>query len=304
MLAFKFWSRERLGQDDSAFPWPKAIRNDRTTGFRVRSPPTKTMAMSSSTKSRPPALLYWVGVGATAILVLPLIGLVLLWFFPGFGHDRADGEYFAALKGEETGMTRVQQIAHVEEAIRLAPKRGYLYETRAGYWIDLRRFDRAREDLDHAIELVDRPYARFMRGMAACQAGDVARSLGDFDTAIARQPSNGQFYRGRSLARSAVGDSVGALADAERLLTLEPQRAESWYARGVARTRWGRDREAIVDFDRAAAIRPELVYVVEARAQALDRLGDREAARRDGDAVARMREEQAGCPPCLDPFRY
>jgi len=262
------------------------------------------MTMTIWTRSRPGALVHWVGGVAAAILVLPLVGLFLLWFFPGCGHDRADREYFVALKGEEMGLTREQQIAHVDEAIRLAPKRAYLYETRAGYWIDQRRFDRAREDLDRAIELVDRPYARFMRAMAACQAGDVARALDDFDNAIARQPANGQFYRGRSLARSAIGDSAGALADAERLMTLEPQRAESWYARGVARTRWGRDREAVADFDRAATIRPELVYVVEARAQALDRLGDREAARRDGDAVARMREEQAGCPPCLDPFRY
>jgi tetratricopeptide (TPR) repeat protein len=260
--------------------------------------------MPRSTFSRPRAPLLWVGVAGAAILVLPLVGMVLLWVSPDCGHDRADREYFAALRGEETGLTREQQIAHLDQAILLAPKRAFFYETRAGYWIDLRDFDRARQDLDRAIELVDRPYSHFMRGLASCQAGEIERSLGDFDTAIARQPSNGQFYRGRSLARSAVGDSTGALADAQRLVAMEPQRGESWYARGVARTRFGRDREAIEDFDRAAAIRPELVYVVEARARALDRLGDQDAARRDFEDAARMREEQAGCAACLDPFRY
>ena len=264
--------------------------------------------MPRPTPSRPRAPLLWVGVVAAAILVLPLIGFLLLWlfpwFFPGCGHDRADLEYFAALRGDETGMTREQQIAHMDQAILLAPKRAFLYETRAGYWVDLRRFDRARQDFDRAIELLDRPYARFRRALASCQAGEIERSLGDFDTAIARQPSNGQFYRGRSLARSAVHDSMGALADAERLVAIEPQRAESWYARGVARMRFGRDREAVEDFDRAAAIRPELVYVIEARAQALDRVGDHDAARRDLADAARGREEQSGCAACLDPFRY
>ena len=176
-------------------------------------PPTTTVDMPRPTPSRPRAPLLWVGVVAAAILVLPLIGFLLLWlfpwFFPGCGHDRADLEYFAALRGDETGMTREQQIAHMDQAILLAPKRAFLYETRAGYWVDLRRFDRARQDFDRAIELLDRPYARFRRALASCQAGEIERSLGDFDTAIARQPSNGQFYRGRSLARSAVHDSMG-----------------------------------------------------------------------------------------------
>jgi hypothetical protein len=82
--------------------------------------------MTTSTKSRPGALLHRVGVLAAAILVLPLVGLFLLWFFPGCGHNQADREYFAALKGEETGLTREQQIDHLDQAIRLAPKRAYL----------------------------------------------------------------------------------------------------------------------------------------------------------------------------------
>jgi len=220
------------------------------------------------------------------------------------GGDSADREYLAALRGEETGMTREQQISHVDRAIQLNPRRACYYETRAIYWIDLRRFDRALEDVDRDIELVDRPYARFLRGLVSCQSVQFSHALADFDTAIDRQPSNTQFYRGRSLARSATGDVVGALRDAEHLVSTVPQQAESYYSRGVALALLGRDRDAIADFDRAARIRPELVYVVEARAEALERSGDQTRARLDREAIIRLRADHGRCAPCVDPFRY
>jgi tetratricopeptide (TPR) repeat protein len=220
------------------------------------------------------------------------------------GNDPAEREYLAALKGEETGMTREQQIAHIDRAIQIAPRRPHYYETRAIYWIDLRSYDRAKGDLDRVVDLVDRPYARFLRGLVSCEQGSIRAAMADFDTAIAREPANTQFYRGRSLARSALGDRVGALEDADHLVSTAPNQAESFHARGVARAALGRDREALADFDRAANIRPELVYVVEARARLLDRMGDVARANADRDQATRMRNEHGRCAPCLDPFRY
>ena len=107
----------------------------------------------------------------------------------GSGHDMADRAYLAALKGEENGMTREQQIALIDQAIAIRPERAYYYDTRAGYRIDLRRFDLALADFDRSIALSDRPYARFMRGLARCEAGNPAGALADFDTAIVRQPA-------------------------------------------------------------------------------------------------------------------
>ena len=90
---------------------------------------------------------------ASGSIALSTLALLLA----GCGHDAADRDYFAALDGEEKGMTREQQIALIDRAIFLAPKRAYYYETRAGYWIDLRQFDHALADLDRAIAMVDRP---------------------------------------------------------------------------------------------------------------------------------------------------
>jgi hypothetical protein len=91
----------------------------------------------------------------------------------GCGRAAADREYFAALRGEETGMTREQQVAHLDRAIQLAPLRSVYYSTRATYRIDLRQFARAQQDLDRVIELDPSPYAYFLRGLATCQAGEI-----------------------------------------------------------------------------------------------------------------------------------
>jgi len=234
----------------------------------------------------------------------PVLLAALALAVAGCAVDPAEREYTAALRGEETGMSRVQQIAHLDRAIQLAPRRAYYYETRAIYRIDLRQFGRAHADLDRDVELVPRPYAYFLRGLVACEAGDAAASLADFDRAIQGQPANTQFYRGRSLARSATGDVTGALEDAEHLVKMAPQQAESFYARGVANALQGHDAEAVTDFDRAARMRPELVYVVEARAGSLERLGDATRAQADRSALERLRSERSGCAACLDPFRY
>ena len=241
-------------------------------------------------------------MGARAAALLAVTGVALLAI--GCGHDAADQEYLAALRGEEEGMTRLEQIAHIDRAILLAPERAYFYETRAVYWVDLQQFDRALMDLDRDIELAPRPYAYFLRGLVSCQAGSIAQSLADFDTAIAQQPENNQFYRGRSLARAATGDAAGALADAEHLVAQVPQQAESFYARGVALALLDRDREAVADFDRAIGIRTDLVYILEARIESLERLGEGTRANLDRQSLERLRVEHDGCAACLDPFRY
>jgi tetratricopeptide (TPR) repeat protein len=220
------------------------------------------------------------------------------------GPDPAQREYLAALKGEESGMTREEQITHVDRAIALAPRRAEYYETRGTYLIDLQRWVPARQDLDRSIGLRDRPYARFLRGLAACELGLFDAAVADFDTAIARDPGNAQFYRGRALAKATKGDPSGALRDAEHLLQLAPQQAESHYARGVALLALGRDRDAVPEFDAALRIRPELAYVFEARALAHERLDLAEQAAADRAAFVEVTERQRNCAPCRDPYRY
>jgi len=135
-------------------------------------------------------------VPTLAMLALLLLGQI------SCAQDPAEAEYFRALRGEETGMGRAKQLAHIERAIALQPGRAWYWETHAIYSIDVRDYETAAADLNEAVRLADRPYLRHLRGLVACQRGKYESSLEDFDRAIAGQPKNTQFYRGRSLARS------------------------------------------------------------------------------------------------------
>jgi tetratricopeptide (TPR) repeat protein len=219
-------------------------------------------------------------------------------------RNPADREYLAALRGEEEGMSRKKQIAHIDRAIELEPRRAHYWETRAIYRIDLRNFDRAKADLDQAVKLQDRPYLRFLRGLVLCQSGRPEDALPDFDAAISGQPENSQFYRGRALALAAVGRASEALNDAERLIKAAPQMGESYYARGIALTKLGRDEEAIKEFTEALRRRPELIYPLRARADSYERTGEPMRAADDRAEAAKREKERMHCAPCSDPFRY
>ena len=236
------------------------------------------------------------------VTCLALIGLALT--LASCTADSAEREYLVALEGEETDMGREGQIAHLDRAIRLAPDRARYYETRAIYEIDLGNFEAARQDLDRTIALAARPYVRYLRGLVLCQMGRFAESLQDFDAAIAEQPENSQFYRGRSLARVTLGLIEEGMADAEALVALAPQWAPSHYVHGVALAAAGRDEDAVAAFDLALAQQPELVYPLEARAASHERLGQVASALADRAEAADKARPGRGCGYCLDPYRY
>jgi tetratricopeptide (TPR) repeat protein len=219
-------------------------------------------------------------------------------------QDPAEAEYFTALRGEETGMGRRQQLAHVERAIALQPGRAWYWETHAIYSIDVQDYETAAADLNEAVRLGDRPYLRHLRGLVACERGRYESSLADFDRAIAGQPKNSQFYRGRSLARSRVGRLQDALADARKLVEMVPQQGETWYALGEALTGLGRYGEAIHAYDESLRRRPELIYPLRGRAEAYRRMGDERRAESDLEEAARREREGSTYAAVLDPFRY
>lgn len=232
------------------------------------------------------------------IIVLAALCLGSCW------RDAADREYFAALAGDEDDSTYEERIAHLDRAIELEPTRSGYYEARAILHIDHQDFGSALDDLDQAVVRGDRPYLRFLRGLARCQGGDCGAAVPDFDLAIDQQPANGQFYRGRALALVTLGRFAEGLADAERLIEMEPQVGRSYYARGVALAGLERHEDAIRDFDEALRRMPELVYPVLARADSYDAIGDSAGATSDREAATVRPGEGAPCAYCVDPFRY
>lgn len=231
------------------------------------------------------------------------LGLSLAVALSACGRDPADQAYRRTLEGEEDGSTLEQRFAHIDRAIELAPERAPYYELRALLLLSDCRLGEAISDLDRAIELAERPYLHYLRGLVYCEMAECARALKDFDTAIAAQPENLQFYRGRSLARSATGDGAGALADAERLVAAAPH-GHRLYTRGVAHATLGRDVLAVRDFDEALRERPELVYALRARASSYERLGQAEKAAADHKLAERRTRWADACAYRLSPYHY
>jgi tetratricopeptide (TPR) repeat protein len=236
------------------------------------------------------------------VRVLRLVALVAC--VGSCGPDAADREHLAAVRGDEDGSTFRERIEHLDRAIALAPERPRYRESRALLLIDQGNFTSAKADLDDAIALGDRPYLRFLRGLVQCQLDDCFVAIPDFDRAIAEQPYNAQFYRGRALALVAVDQPDRAFADAERLIELSPQVGTSYYARGMAHAALGRHEAAIWDFDQALLRTPELVYPLRARARSHAALGDPDSADADRELADRRSREESACAYCLDPFRY
>ena len=219
------------------------------------------------------------------------------------GRDPAQDEYFAALEAADRGAPLEEQLAHVERAIAIAPEpRAAYFQMRAGYRTSLGDLAGAEADYGRAIELSEQPYLRFQRANLIAHGGEPERALADYDRAIAAQPENAQFYRGRALARAAVGRAAEALADAEHLRGELPQQAETWHARGVARLALGQARLALADFDHTIGAQPELAFAWSSRAAARERLGDVQGAAADRAQAEKMAEEKAGCGYCLHPW--
>ena len=214
--------------------------------------------------------------------------------------DAAREEYFKALRGKDTNMSRREMIEHVSNAIQMDPSAPSYWETRAGYFTRDREFKKAESDLDRAITIGDRPYLRYLRGEIRCERGNFTEALADADAAIAAQSANTQFYGSRVVIRLALKRPKEALADAETMLSPKAT-ADAYYFRGLAESGLGRWQNAVDDFTEALQLRPELGYLRRARAIAYDHLGDPVLAGADRINAEREEVSHSGWRPCLVP---
>src|SRR5262245_3889485 len=239
-----------------------------------------------------------VGGAGVAVMSLALLSIGCAPSDPNAAAARR--EYFTALEGQEKWMPLEEQLEHMNRAVQLDPQNPSYLQSRAGYYITLRKLPEAESDLDRAIALDDQPYLRYQRGAVRCERGNFTAALADFDLAIAAQPQNTQFYVDRSIALSAAERSKDALADADHVISTQPNSADGYYARGVARTTTGQSRAAIDDLSLVISRRPELAYPLLARARAYEQLGEWVLANTDRHAASQ--DGHWGWAPCREIF--
>lgn len=230
-----------------------------------------------------------------AFLLAPL-------FLAACGRDAAETAYFDSLREAKAGAPVERQLALLDEAIRLEPRRAWYHERRGLLRVDAGDYAEGLEDFDEAIRLADRSYLRWLRALALAQRGKYKEALPDFDLAIERQPKNLQFYRGRGLARAESGDLRGARADAAFLLATVPHWHDGHWLMGRVEELDGRCERAVPFLEKALEIRPELIFPRKALIRCLRK------TRRIGEAdvqAAELAKRETRAPAAYaDPFRY
>ncbi|QNL18462.1 hypothetical protein HXX25_03385 [Hyphobacterium sp. CCMP332] len=111
--------------------------------------------------------------------------------------------------------------------------------------------------LARAIEIEDRPYRRFQRGLFLQQAGDEGAALAEFSAALRSEPRNVDILLSTAYSAQRIGDANLAADLFERVLAIDPSRSTVREDLGYALMQADREDEAATVF-RAAILDPAM----------------------------------------------
>ncbi len=174
-------------------------------------------------------------------------------------------------------------IACYDEALRIEPKLGYLYNNRGVAYHRLEDYKRAVEDYDRAIELLGPKDARIaktygFRGAARSAMGDHAGAVADYTEVLKLLPNDATAYNNRAATRHRLGDYQGAIEDYTAVVRIDPSNALAYGNRGAAQSAKGDHAAAIADFTRALQVNPAMNEVYFRRGKSRAALEDYEGA--------------------------
>jgi tetratricopeptide (TPR) repeat protein len=183
---------------------------------------------------------------------------------------------------------------HLDETLRLDPRRPWAYVISSEIWREMRRFDAALADLEKLVEVHPTPWSYAIRARTLFNFRDQARGLRDLTYSLKLDPDfrEGRAYRAEAYRR--LGRFEESLKDFNRSLqgyateNFGRGRVVSW--RGATLLALGRYREAIRDFDPVIRIQPEpnISWALAQRAHARLKLGKYKEAVEDMNRAVRI----------------
>jgi len=153
----------------------------------------------------------------------------------------------------QSGAARLQQI---DVTGITGPDLALYFEERALVMAETQP-DAAAMYLARSIEIEDRPYRRFQRGLFLQQAGEERAALVEFSRALEDDPRNVDVLLSTAYAAQHVGDADLAADLFQRVLVIDPARSTVREELGYALMQADREQEAAVSF-RAAILDPSL----------------------------------------------
>jgi len=120
--------------------------------------------------------------------------------------------------------TWAEAIASYDMVIALEPTVSNNYNERGRAFYELKRYERARNDLTWALALApDNQFAKFNLGLVHLDSGRHAAAQKNFADYIAQVPDDADGWSRRGRARQLSGDKHGALQDLSKALSLKPK---------------------------------------------------------------------------------
>jgi serine/threonine protein kinase/tetratricopeptide (TPR) repeat protein len=153
--------------------------------------------------------------------------------------------------------------------IALRPNLYWAYLNRGLLYLDLRDYNRAREDFDRVIALrPDLTRAYVNRALARLGLKDFQGAADDLTRALKSKDAPARVLFLRARARLGLGDREGAARDHAAGLQREPNDPVSWVVRGRARLP-SDPHGALADFDAALALNPRYIGALQNKANVL-----------------------------------
>lgn len=149
--------------------------------------------------------------------------------------------------------------AAYDEALRLAPDDGEIYQHRAEARLALGRASEAIVDADAAIRLDSSDLdARRTRTAAYLELGEHRRALEDAEALIRYGKPGAEDFRLRGLAKAGLRDLHGAISDLSRAVRRANEPAQAYLDRSRVYDNLGMPHEARADREKAYRLDPDL----------------------------------------------
>lgn len=149
-------------------------------------------------------------------------------FMAGARRDPGNTDFAFAVGRVATALGRHElAVDSYDRALRLDPGNARAFLARAEANVHLGRLGRAHDDYANALRLAlarpqDRFFAHLGRGYVAMRLGDLAAAVGDFNGALAIDPSSHQALAWRGYVFERQGRRDIALKDYERAAEVDP----------------------------------------------------------------------------------
>jgi tetratricopeptide (TPR) repeat protein len=177
-----------------------------------------------------------------------------------------------------------EQIAHYEQAIKLAPNFASAYNNRGLAYNDKGEYDKAIEDLNRSIQLDSNSASAYSnRGISWFNKGENDKAIEDFSDAIRLDPSLVSAFANRGSVWNEKGDYDKAIRDYNEALRLDPTYSNAYGGRGVTYLSKGELDKAIADFNEAVRHNPNYAPIYISRAYAYAAKQDQQQAIADGE---------------------